>query len=316
MVLIRKPDFLIIGSGKCGTTTLADILASHPDCCFSRPKEVAFFNLEKNYQQGWPWYQKAFWHYKGENVIGEATPNYTSSEYSALSAGRIHQFNPAMKLIYIVRNPVHKMVSLWRMFWLENNLPPRQKKLSQELQRELYGSDNAFYCEMAAGGFERFYRVMEQRFSFLDNFKYSYLLEPYEKKFPEKQIQIFFLEDWMRDPDEQLRKLCCFLGLEYSRLPSFDRKGSNRTDSQKVDKAFFTILRSNIFLRQVVNNWPHGSRIRKFIRALGTRPAVLPPKVVVSDEYRNYIVHTLKNDAANFLKNNGKPENYWDLTAF
>ena len=74
------PDFFIVGHKKCGTTTLAGILEGHPDCCFSHPKEVWFFQekalnsidtseLNPNYAKGWEWYSKAWAHYSGEAVM-------------------------------------------------------------------------------------------------------------------------------------------------------------------------------------------------------------------------------------------------------
>lgn len=84
----QKPNFIIIGAAKCGTTALASILDSHPDCCMSRLKEVSFFQdtidfePNPNYEKGWEWYQKAFSHYNGEPIVGEATPSYADRSRS------------------------------------------------------------------------------------------------------------------------------------------------------------------------------------------------------------------------------------------
>ena len=71
-----ETDFFIIGTAKCGSTTIASILASHPDCCHSAPKETNYFSL--NYELGWDWYRGTFAHYDGESILGEASVSYTT----------------------------------------------------------------------------------------------------------------------------------------------------------------------------------------------------------------------------------------------
>lgn len=38
------PEVYLIGAQKSGTTTLAYLLAQHPDICLSEPKETHFFH--------------------------------------------------------------------------------------------------------------------------------------------------------------------------------------------------------------------------------------------------------------------------------
>jgi len=47
----RKPDFLIIGAMKCGTTSLHDYLGKHPEIYTTNPKEIHFFD-DKNFDKG------------------------------------------------------------------------------------------------------------------------------------------------------------------------------------------------------------------------------------------------------------------------
>ena len=87
----------------------------------SEPKEVSFFQdsidyaPNPNYEKGWPWYQKAFPHYRGEPVVGEATPSYRDGSRSPNTAARVFQFNPGMKIVYMVRDPMERQLSAWRM---------------------------------------------------------------------------------------------------------------------------------------------------------------------------------------------------------
>jgi len=47
----RKPDFLIIGAMRCGTTSLHDYLGKHPEIYTTNPKEIHFFD-DKNFDKG------------------------------------------------------------------------------------------------------------------------------------------------------------------------------------------------------------------------------------------------------------------------
>jgi hypothetical protein len=55
------PNFLCVGAQKSGTTTLYEILKTHPDIFLPRKiKETKFFVYEENLQKGKEWYEKEF----------------------------------------------------------------------------------------------------------------------------------------------------------------------------------------------------------------------------------------------------------------
>lgn len=54
------PNFLIVGAQKCGTTTLHDLLAVHPEANMSWQKEVNYFIHQKKYEKGLEHYS-TFW---------------------------------------------------------------------------------------------------------------------------------------------------------------------------------------------------------------------------------------------------------------
>ena len=75
--LKRKPDFLIVGAQKSGTTALQSFLNQHPRIKCAERKEVGFFNRDKCYQQGAAWYTRHFprpsW---PGTLLFEATPDF------------------------------------------------------------------------------------------------------------------------------------------------------------------------------------------------------------------------------------------------
>jgi len=128
--LKRRPDFLIVGAQKAGTSSLEFFLGRHPGIKRARKKEVGFFSRDKVYDLGANWYAKQFPHRGRLGVLlFEATPEYL---YYPFVAERIFRFNPGMKLIILLRNPVERAFSAWNMFRQIHADPRIQEATIQE----------------------------------------------------------------------------------------------------------------------------------------------------------------------------------------
>jgi hypothetical protein len=103
-----KVNTLIIGAGRSGTTSLFKILESHPEVCFSKIKEVHYFSIEDLYCRGEKYYESFFPHFKNEKIVASAD-TYLLMDYSAIS--RIKAYNPEIKIIVMLRNPVDRAYS-------------------------------------------------------------------------------------------------------------------------------------------------------------------------------------------------------------
>ena len=101
------PDFIIIGAQMCGTTSLYDYLAKHPNVLLSYVKEIHFF--DHSYNKGLLWYRSFFplRIIKGKRMTGEASPYYI---FHSHSAKRIAKTLPSVKLIVMLRNPVDRSI--------------------------------------------------------------------------------------------------------------------------------------------------------------------------------------------------------------
>jgi hypothetical protein len=107
-------DFFIIGAQKCGTTALYSMLNQFPGIQMSAQKELHFFDNESinwnkpdytNLHASFDWSIE-------EMVRGEATPIYC---YWPNSLERIYNYNPNAKIIMLLRHPVYRAYSQWRM---------------------------------------------------------------------------------------------------------------------------------------------------------------------------------------------------------
>ena len=136
-----RPSFLIIGAQKAGTTALFYYLAEHPNIVAPADKEVNFFAPEiligwpehpnydvlcsgeetvfddpRSYRRAEAWYHS---HFPAPRQLGrqrvtfEATPEYL---YYPKVPERIFRYDPAMKFIALLRNPVERAFSAWNMY--------------------------------------------------------------------------------------------------------------------------------------------------------------------------------------------------------
>lgn len=105
----RLPTFAIIGAMKSGTTSMHHYLDAHPEICMSDVKETNFFIAERNYARGLDWYESLF--KSPAKQYGEASPNYTKADSFPDVPERMHATLPNARLIYVLRDPVERMIS-------------------------------------------------------------------------------------------------------------------------------------------------------------------------------------------------------------
>lgn len=95
---------------KCGTTSLDYYLKAHPQ--ISMPdKEIDYFTL--NFNKGLPWYESQFKELKEgtKTIFGETSVSYAKYPLYEGIPERIHLVTPQTKLIYVVRDPIDRIVS-------------------------------------------------------------------------------------------------------------------------------------------------------------------------------------------------------------
>jgi hypothetical protein len=126
----RLVDFVIGGTQKGGTTALDAYLREHPEVCMADKsevvsyaagkKEVHFFDNEGHFADGNPDYSKYHRRFNPEEshkVLGEATPIYM---YWNDAPRRIWEYNPSMKFILLLRDPIERAYSHWNMERIRN----------------------------------------------------------------------------------------------------------------------------------------------------------------------------------------------------
>lgn len=208
---LPRVAFLIVGAQKGGTTALDAHLRHSPGLCLPQRKELHFFDDETGVDWASPdyaAYEAAFAHAAPGQICGEATPYYM---FRPECLDRIRAYNPAMRLVAILRDPVARAHSHWRMQVTrgEEDLP--FSRAIREGRARV--SDNL------------------RNFSYVERGFYAAQIDEMLRRFPQGQMHFLLNEDLARDPLGSLADLCGFLG---ARPPSVlvprARSGHFRSD--------------------------------------------------------------------------------------
>jgi Sulfotransferase domain len=115
------PNFLIIGTQKSGTSWLSAVLEQHPEIFLPKDVEIHFFTGK--HRGDLDWYEQYFTQARSEIAIGEKSTSYLWTTRHPDIAQRIHAFNPQVKLIAMLRDPVYRMISAFGHNWRTGKIP-------------------------------------------------------------------------------------------------------------------------------------------------------------------------------------------------
>src|SRR5438045_2323453 len=112
---VEKLDFLVAGAQKSGTTALNYYLKRHPRIALPVKKELHFFDNDELFAGGNVSYEPLYEMFRparSGSIAGENSPIYL---YWRPALPRIRDYNPAMKFIVILRNPIERAFSLSKL---------------------------------------------------------------------------------------------------------------------------------------------------------------------------------------------------------
>lgn len=221
------PNLFIIGAAKCGTTTLWNMLASHPDVFMSVPKEPSLFSFS-DYKSKLDDYENLFAKVKDEKIIGEASVIYSQTTVIPNIPERIHKYNKDAKIIYIVREPIERLKSVWRQSLHTGHWYRQVYKIYSDIEVPLMPKN--------------FLDAVFEYPAFLEATKYWTHINNYRSFFEDKNILLLFFEDLKTDPESTLKRICSFLDIQYlTEKHFFEVKNSSR--GKKVERNWVVQLR-------------------------------------------------------------------------
>lgn len=200
-----RPDYLVIGTKRGGSTSFANWLEQHPEVapCLAR-KGTHYFDT--NFRRGRAWYASRFERSDaGYRVTGEASPYYM---FHPLSAQRISDELPGVKLIAVLREPVDRLLSHYR-YEVERGHESESLETALDLEESrLEGEVERLRRDPSYEGYR--YR----HFSYLHRGHYAEQLAHVHTLFPPENVLVLHSEQMFAQPNETLATAWRFLGLE------------------------------------------------------------------------------------------------------
>jgi hypothetical protein len=202
---LKPLDFLGIGATKAGTTTLFHYLRHHPQIYLPADKEAHFFDDDKKYICGWNAFAlEHFANGQADQLWGKISPRYMRD---IRVPERIFSSMPSVKLFVLLRNPVDRAFSHYRMLKrLGRETRDFAEVVSSQMNPTLLGETRGL--------------AVDGTLSLLAQSEYGRILSQYLAVFPSEQLLILFTDELEQAPQQILDKLMTYLELEPGFVPS------------------------------------------------------------------------------------------------
>lgn len=210
-----KPDFLIIGAAKSGTTSLACNLGRHPEISIPE-EEIHYFSRRP--ERGDNWYLSHFKH--PGTVQGEKSPTYL---YYTRCHEHMHRLLPDAKLIILLRDPVARAFSNWTMRYHDKRLIRQGLAFNLTYGNTLRSLDFDtlldYYLENRAKE-----RIWEKPLDVFHRGLYIRQLQSLMRFYRREQLLILLTEPFFKDQQVGYDNICRFLNLSPYRPGEFVKK--------------------------------------------------------------------------------------------
>lgn len=244
----------MVGCSRCGTTWVDKALREHPEIYLPPNKQTYFF--DSHYDKGIQWYLD---HFTGilpsHNAVGEIATYYSQPDIIPLVAEHF----PQAKLLMSVRNPIDRAYSFYQ---------------SRASRFDWTNIEQA---------------IEQQPNDILERGKYSEQIEGILKYFPEEQLKVVFFDDLTAQPEEFLRSILNFIGVD----DNFKSSQIGQMTQVTIDPRIRRTLKK-MGLQPVmdyVSDRPLGDKIRAFLKKSNIRrykKITARDKKLLQDIYRPY----------------------------
>ena len=233
----KQLDFSVIGAQKSGTTTLFKYLAEHPSIYVPPEKEVPFFSNNDYYKKGWEWYlNRVFGDAPKDMVWGKVTPQYMC--YQQVPE-RLFSEMPNVKCIAILRNPVERAYSHYRM--------------GVGRGYESHSFEECIQAQLSLKALTESRLNPTRTNSYIIWGEYGRIISGYTQHFPIEQILILYTESLEHNPKDLLMQIYNYLAVEPFQPKGIGQKfrqGGTKARMPTVNKIINII--SNKTIRRIV----------------------------------------------------------------
>ena len=244
----RKIDFIVGGTQKGGTSALDNYLRNHPEIGMGDKKELHFFddeNIFSNSKIHYSKYEQRFDFTAKKTIYGETTPIYI---YWEPCCRRIWEYNPNIKLIFILRNPISRAFSHWNMQY--------DRKVDKEEFSYAIRNESLRIRESLP--------LQHRIYSYMDRSFYSEQIRRFRRYFNEEQLMFIKYEHFNKHQENVLKDIFHFLEVDsycyvFKRQTVHDRKKHAEMSTEDkvylLDKFEYEIRQVEKMLKWDCSDW-------------------------------------------------------------
>lgn len=181
--------FICIGVQKAGTTSLINYMNQHPDIHMCN-SELHYFD-DINFSN-----DKRLMIETDKLIVGEKSPSYN---YLFYAMRNIHLYNPNMKLILLLREPVLRAFSNYNMI-LNFDLKTLSNVTDEKIMHDFEDEENVILSDISYNG--KFY---------IARGKYNEILENIYSLFPRENVYVGIAEQF-KNNKQKYNEIFNFLG--------------------------------------------------------------------------------------------------------
>ena len=209
-----RPNFLVAGVAKAGTTSLYEYLRQHPQIFMSENKEPCYFVHGYGVKK-WEDYLALFKDAAGEKALGEASTAYCSCEESA---AWIRAVLGEIKIIILLRNPAKRAFSeyVWMVREGYEDAPTFAEALAREPARL---KDAAFQAKPPQ---------LFEDFLYFHAGLYFEQVSRFFNTFGRERVRVYLFEEFVKEPLVICQDVFRFLDVDDSFVPKLERHNEGR----------------------------------------------------------------------------------------
>jgi len=227
--MLNKPNFLIVGAAKCGTTSLFEYIRQHPDIYMPACKEVSYFSgrNEEN-DMSLEEYLTFFSPAMQQKRIGEASGAYLYPKDTPKKIA--HTLGTDIKIIMILRNPIEMAHALWGQNKRDGHENLSFFEAVEQENRRLH--DNAFKQEI---------RIWLYQYAYIDRALYAPQVTRYIDTFGRENVKVYIFEKFFKDIEKSLTDLYNFLEVDPEfKIPHYKKYNVAGKVRSKILRRFYS----------------------------------------------------------------------------
>lgn len=180
----QRPDCIIAGAAKAGTTTLHSVLAGHPQVAASRVKETRFYSDDERYARGADWYAAEYFRHAAPDAVRmEATPAYLAWSDKVAPRIRHSRDDGRASIVVILRDPVARAYS---HYCHRVRLGHEARPFAEAIARE---------DELLRANWDELSRSGNGRHGYVRASCYASRLRPFVEQFGRGQVHVLLQDD-------------------------------------------------------------------------------------------------------------------------